>query len=195
MQCQKVWETAYEKLSYWLRVYVLERAMKIEILGVLLHHIAWQKWRLVSHMYLKRRCKESWARLFSVMLSGRTRGSGCKLEHRRFLNCRKHVFAVRVTKKWHRFPEIWWSLYSCRCLEAVWTQTRATLPNNLSMSLWGNDTAWRKANGSPLKQSISCKEWELLLLSEGLLTNKSRLKKSFVGNRKQWGSGMVSQLV
>lgn len=138
-------------------------------------------------MCLKGRGKESRARLFSVMLSGRTR-----VGTRRFLKCRKQFYAV-MTKKWHRFPEMWWSLYSCRCLKTVWTQS--TFPNNLSMSLCENDAAWRKANGSPLKQGISCKEWELLLLSEGLLTNKSRLKEGFVGIRKQSGSGMVSQLV
>lgn len=121
--------------------------------------------------------------------------SGHKLEHRRFLNCRKHFFAVTVTKKWHRFPVMWWSLYSCTCLEAVWTQSRATLTNSLTMSLCENDTAWRKANSSPVKQGISCKECELLLLSEGLLTNKSRLKKGFVGIRKQQGSRMVSHLL
>lgn len=54
----------------------LKKSLKTEILGVLLHHTGWQKQRLVSHMYLKGNCKESRARLFSVMLSGRTRGSG-----------------------------------------------------------------------------------------------------------------------
>lgn len=33
---------------------------------------------------------------------------------------------------------MWWSLYSCRCLEAVWTQSRATPPKSLSMSLCEN---------------------------------------------------------
>lgn len=64
--------------------------------------------------------------------------SRSKLEPRRFLNSRTHFFAVTVTKKWHRFPEMWWSLHSCRCLEAVWTQSRATPPNSLSMSLCEN---------------------------------------------------------
>lgn len=52
----------------------------------------WQKWRLVSHMYLKGRYKESRGRLFSATHSGRMIGSGHRLEHRRFLNCRKHFF-------------------------------------------------------------------------------------------------------
>ncbi|KAK4819773.1 LOW QUALITY PROTEIN: hypothetical protein QYF61_011373 [Mycteria americana] len=55
--------------------------------------------------YLKRGCKENGARLFSLVPSGRTRGSGHKLKHRRFpLNIRKHCFTVRVTKHWHRLP-------------------------------------------------------------------------------------------
>ena len=33
------------------------------------------------------------------------RGSGHKLQHRRFpLNIRKHFFTVRVTEHWHRLP-------------------------------------------------------------------------------------------
>ena len=37
----------------------------------------------------------------------------------------------------------------------------------------------------PQIRYISCKEWELLLPSEGLLTNKSMLEKGFVSIRKQ----------
>ena len=41
----------------------------------------------------------------SVVPGDRTRGSGHKLKHMRFLlNIRKHFFTVRVTEHWHRLP-------------------------------------------------------------------------------------------
>lgn len=47
---------------------------------------------------LKGGCKETGARLFTVVLSARTRGNGCKLEYKKFpFNCRKHFFTVWVT--------------------------------------------------------------------------------------------------
>jgi len=49
-----------------------------------------------------RECKEDRARLFSVMPSGRTRGSGHKPESGKFhLNIRKN-FTVRLMERWHR---------------------------------------------------------------------------------------------
>ena len=57
------------------------------------------------YKYLKGRCKEGRAKLFSVVPSGRTRGHGQKLKHKSFpLNIRNHFFTVRMTKHWHRLP-------------------------------------------------------------------------------------------
>ncbi|GAB0205548.1 hypothetical protein GRJ2_003020400 [Grus japonensis] len=50
------------------------------------------------YKYLKGRCKEDTASLFSVVSRDRTRGNGHKL------NIEKDFVTVKVTKHWHRLP-------------------------------------------------------------------------------------------
>ncbi|KFV77857.1 hypothetical protein N308_04818, partial [Struthio camelus australis] len=57
------------------------------------------------YKYLKGRCQEDEANLFSVVPSNRTRGNGQKLNHRKFrLNLRKNFFPVKVAEHWNRLP-------------------------------------------------------------------------------------------
>jgi len=58
-----------------------------------------------AYKYLQGGRQEDGARLFSVVPSDRTRGSGHKLKPRKFqLNMRKHFFTLRVTEHWNRVP-------------------------------------------------------------------------------------------
>ena len=57
--------------------------------------------------------------------SDRTRGNGRNLKHKRIpLNSRKHFFAVRVIKHWHRLPR-----------EAVESPSLEILKSHLDMIL------------------------------------------------------------
>ena len=52
-----------------------------------------------AYKYLKGRSPVIWARLFSVVLSRRTKDNGCKLKYRKFhTNMRKKCITVKVTE-------------------------------------------------------------------------------------------------
>jgi len=58
-----------------------------------------------AYRYLQGGRQEDGARLFSVVPSYRTRGSGHKMKQRKFqLNVRKNFFPLRVTEPWNRLP-------------------------------------------------------------------------------------------
>ena len=56
------------------------------------------------YRYLESECQTGRARLFPVALSDRSRGSGHKLEHRKFhTNMRKNLFILRVMEHWNKW--------------------------------------------------------------------------------------------
>jgi len=46
------------------------------------------------------------ARLFSAMPSNRTKGTGHKLEHRKFHTTLKKNISMRVTEHWNKLPKL-----------------------------------------------------------------------------------------
>jgi len=82
---------------------------------------------------LKGWCKKGRARLFSVVPSGRSRGNGHQLKHRRFhLNISKHIFSVRVNEHRCRFPM---EVVKSPCLEIHKSHLDTVLGNWLQMAL------------------------------------------------------------
>lgn len=58
-----------------------------------------------AYKYLKGRCQEDAAKLFSMVPSDRRNSNGNKLNHRKFhLNMKQNFFTWRVAKHWRRLP-------------------------------------------------------------------------------------------
>jgi len=78
-----------------------------------------------AHKYCKCGCQEDGAKLFSVVLSDRTRGNGHKMKHRKFcLNMRKN-FTLRVTGPGTGCPGRLWILLLWRYSDPSWIRSCA----------------------------------------------------------------------
>jgi len=106
--CAQLWAPQYERDMDILER-VQRRAMKtfkglehlscvdrLRELGLLSQEKRRLRWHLINaYKHQKGECKEERARLFAEVSSGKTRGTGHKLKHRRFsLNIRKTTFLV-----------------------------------------------------------------------------------------------------
>ncbi|KAJ7396463.1 hypothetical protein BTVI_145367 [Pitangus sulphuratus] len=87
-----------------------------------------------AYKYLKGRCQEDAARLFSMAPSNRTRGKRQKLIHSKFhLNMRKNFFTMQVTVHWNSLPRDTGELPSLEIF-------KNPLDTNLCNELWDDLT-------------------------------------------------------
>jgi len=85
------------------------------------------------YKYLKKVLIEDRVRLISVVKSGRTRGNGHNLKHRRFhLNMRKRFITVKVTEHRHRLPR---DIVESPCLEILKSHLDTVLGDWLQVAL------------------------------------------------------------
>jgi len=87
-----------------------------------------------TYKYLKSKNQADGVRTFSVMPSIRTRGSGYKMEYKKFhLNMRKNFFTV-MTEHWNRCLEKLWSLLLRRYSKSAWMLSCATYCREIALA-------------------------------------------------------------